>query len=124
MPTMSLTVLPLKNAGSAHAGIGATSAAASSTPRHGRSSRTIGYCGFGASLRQAWGSPEADAHHQSPHLSQPASIAPSTMSKAMRPVVVRQSEGVVARMESSLLYGSRPSRKTLIADFLPGLRRR
>src|SRR5262249_25712623 len=42
MPTMSLTVLPLKNAGSAPAGSGATSAAVSSTPRHGRHARTTG----------------------------------------------------------------------------------
>jgi hypothetical protein len=63
--------------------------------------RHTSYCGRGAWSRQLWLSPRI-GDHQSPHLSQPASMAPSTTSKAMRQVLVRQSDSKVARIGYSL----------------------
>src|SRR5882757_6547931 len=75
------------------------------------------YCGFGAWSLQVCGSFRI-GDHQSPHLSQPASIAPSTIMQAMRPAHLRQS--VVVRMENlprlRFVWAS-------VADILTDLRR-
>ena len=67
---------------------------------------TTDYCGGGASLRQLWLSPSAEENDQSPHLSQPASNAPSTIMQAKRPARLRQSTGGVDRMGISLRFCS------------------
>src|SRR6266851_206723 len=107
MPTMILSVLPLGDTVSAPArgGIAASSASKASANRPGDCGplRTIDYCGRGASLRQLWLSPNPEEDDQSPHLSQPASSAPSTIMQATRAARLRQSAFGSARMGNSLV---------------------
>ena len=98
---MILMVLPPNEAVSARTDIG-PAAASASNDRYSRwrGSGTAGYCGRGACSRQAWLSP---CINQPPHLSQPASVAPSRIMQAMRQtlrprVVVRNSVFGIAGM--------------------------
>src|SRR5215831_15039302 len=97
MPTMSLRPLPLNSAGSAGADVAANIAPIARS--HGRSGGTIDYCGLGAVCLHICGSLRID-HHQSPHLSQPASKAASAIKQATRPAVLRQSAACITPMGS------------------------
>ena len=119
---MILMVLPPNSAVSAWADIGADAANASND-RYSRRSRrreagTAGYCGGGACSRHIWLSPRM-GDHQSPHLSQPAKVAPSRIIQRIRrprmPGVIEQRSafatvGMATRCRRlDLEHRSRPS---------------
>src|SRR4051794_41009467 len=98
---MSLRLLPADGAVWAWTAVGAEANGAISKRPHQdrrRSSRTADYCGLGSMFLQLCVA--CAPHDQSPHLSQPASSAPSTIMQAMRAARLRQSAAGLARMEN------------------------